>query len=48
MALLVRLAQAETRVGDFDAARQTVARALALAPADVGARRLQTLLGAKG
>ena len=48
VALLVRLAQAETRVGDFDAARQTVARALALAPADAGARRLQTLLGAKG
>ena len=47
VALLVRLAQAETRVGDFDAARQTVARALALAPADAGARRVQSLVGAK-
>lgn len=47
VALLVQLAQAETRVGDFDAARETVARALALSPADTSARRLQTLLGAK-
>ena len=45
--LLVQLAQTETRVGDYDAARQTVARALALAPADTAAIRLQTLLGAK-
>jgi Tetratricopeptide repeat len=43
----VQLAQAESRVGDYDAARRTVARAIALAPADASAVRLRTLLGAK-
>lgn len=45
--LLVQLAQAESRVGDYDAARRTVARAVALAPADVAATRLQMQLGTK-
>ncbi len=44
VALLVQLAQAESRVGDYDAARRTVARAVALAPADAAATRLQKLL----
>ena len=47
VALLVRLAQAESRLGDYDAARSTLARAIAIAPADAAALRLQTLLGAK-
>ncbi len=45
--LLVQLARAESRVGDYDAARRTVARALALAPADVGRDAAAELLGAK-
>ena len=45
--LLVQLAQVESRVGDSEAARRTVARAVAIAPADVAATRLQALLGAK-
>ena len=44
VALLVQLAQAESRVGDYDAARRTVARAVAIAPADTAATRLQKLL----
>ena len=44
VALLVQLADAELRSGDPDTARQTVARALALAPADPGARRVQEAL----
>jgi tetratricopeptide (TPR) repeat protein len=44
VALLVQLADAELRSGDPDTARQTVARALALSPADPGARRVQAAL----
>ena len=47
VALLVQLAQAESRVGDYDAARRTVARAIALAPADAAATRLQKLLATR-
>ncbi len=42
--LLVQLAQAESRLGDDDAARRTIARAVAMAPADAAAIRLKTLL----
>lgn len=45
--LLVQLAQAESRVGDHEAARRTVARAIALAPADAAATRLQKLLATR-
>ncbi len=47
VALLVRLARAESTVGDLDAARRTVARAVAIAPTDPSAMRLQTVLGVK-
>lgn len=47
VALLVQLARAESRVGEVDAARRTVARAVALAPADPSAVRLQSALGMK-
>jgi len=47
IALLVQLARAESRVGDREAARRTVARAVALAPANAAATRLQVQLAAR-
>jgi tetratricopeptide (TPR) repeat protein len=48
VALLVQLAEAEARTGDRAAARATVARAVALAPDDPHAARLQTRLAKPG
>lgn len=48
VALLVQLADAEARTGDHEAARATVARAVALAPDDPRATRLHARLAKPG